>query len=235
MLTLFNFGPAWGLPDPSPFCLKVDAYLRATGLAFRVESGMQNLRRAPKGKLPYLRDGDEVIADSAFIIGYLKARYGDPLDAHLSDRERAVSHAFIKMLDENLYWCVVHARWIDAAGWREARQQFFGALPMPLRLLLPALARRGVARSLHHHGLGRHGAAEIAVIAGRDLQSLSDLLGAQAYFFGDRISTLDVVAFAFLAECIETPVGGGLGERARSFANLVDFVGRLRTRLYGSA
>ncbi len=29
----------------------------------------------------------------------------------LSDRDKAIAHAFIKMLDENLYWVLVHAVW----------------------------------------------------------------------------------------------------------------------------
>jgi hypothetical protein len=28
MITLHKFGPAWGTPDISPFCIKVETYLR---------------------------------------------------------------------------------------------------------------------------------------------------------------------------------------------------------------
>jgi len=234
VITLYNFGPAWGLPDASPFCLKVDAYLRAVGLQFKVDPGMHHLRSAPKRKLPFIRDDDRVIADSGLILAYLRDRYGDPLDAHLSAPDRAIAHAFIKMMDENLYWCMVYARWMDERDWSEVRRQFFGAMPVPLRQVIPVLARRGVARSLYFHGLGRHSATEIADIAGRDLQSLSDFLGTGPYFFGAAMTTLDVVAYAFLAELIVPPLTGAIPERARSFANLSGFVARMRQQLYSS-
>ena len=32
---------------------------------------------APKGKLPYIEDGDEVLADSGFIVMHLKTNYKD--------------------------------------------------------------------------------------------------------------------------------------------------------------
>lgn len=34
MIELHQFAPVWGI-NPSPFCLKVEIYLRLTGLAFR--------------------------------------------------------------------------------------------------------------------------------------------------------------------------------------------------------
>ena len=87
-----------------------------------------------KGKLPWIDDDGVAVADTSFIIDHLKARYGDPLDAGLSALERAQSLAFQRLIEENLYWAVVHTRWSDAAGWRVARAAFFGALPPPLRL-----------------------------------------------------------------------------------------------------
>lgn len=232
MIRLYNFGPFFGLPDPSPFCLKVDAYLRAAGIPHEVVSGFENLRRAPKGKLPYIEDDGKVIADSAFILSHLKQKYGDRLDAGLSAEQKATAHAFTKMLDENFYWCGVHSRWIDAGVWPTIRSLFFGAMPVPLRWVLPAVIRRGVAKSLHMQGIGRHSPAEILEIARRDLGALSDFLGTKPFFFGTQVSTLDTVAYAFLAEFIVPPLKCDLNDLARSFPNLVAFVERYQKRFY---
>lgn len=232
MIKLYNFGPFHDLPDASPFCLKVDAYLRAAGIPFEVVSGIDNLRRAPKGKLPFIDDDGTLVPDSAFILAYLKQKYGDPLDARLGPEQRAVSHAFTKMLDENLYWCGVHARWIDPAVWPIIRRTFFHDMPAPLRWIVPAIIRRGVARSLHAQGTGRHSPAEILEIARRDFAALAQFLGDKPYFHGGEVSTLDAVAFGFLAEFIVPPIPCGLSGIARSFPTLVAFVERFRARYY---
>ena len=232
MIKLYTFGPFYGLPDASPFCLKVDAYLRATGIPFEVVPGFENLRRAPKGKLPFIEDDGKVIGDSAFILSYLKGKHGDPLDAGLTAEQKAVAHAFIKMLDENLYWCMVRFRWIDDAVWPTIRGLFFSAMPAPMRWILPPLIRKGVEKTLREQGIGRHSPAEILEIARRDLRALADLLGDKNWFFGAQLTTLDVVAFAFLAEVIVPPWKCELCDLARSFPNLVAFVERFQTRFY---
>ena len=232
MLKLYTFGPAFGLVDPSPFCVKVDFYLRAAGLEFLRGPGFQNMREAPKGKLPYITDNETIVPDSAFIISYLKAEYGDSLDGGLSAEQKAVAHAFTKMMDENLYWCMVHDRWINDACWPEVKKEFFGGLPWPLRLIAPAMARRGVAKSLHLHGLGRHSDDEILEIAKRDLQALSNYLGDKEWFFGRGPTTLDVAAFAFVSGLIIPPLNSRMTEAARSFTNLVRFVDRIKLKYY---
>jgi glutathione S-transferase len=232
MIRLYTFGPFFDLPDASPFCLKVDAYLRVAGIPFESIPGFGNLRHAPKGKLPYIDDDGEIVPDSAFIISHLNKKYGDRLDADLNAEQRAIAHAFTRMLDENLYWCAVHSRWMDPAVWPEIRRLFFGAMPPPLRWIAPALIRRSVAKTLHAQGIGRHSPAEILEIARRDLTALSDFLGSRQHFLGAQVTTLDVVAYAFLAELIVPPLKCGLTDLARGFPNLVGFVERFRARYY---
>jgi len=62
------------------------------GLPFKVVWDTE-MAKTPKGKMPYIEDGEKVIADSGIIIDYLKATYGDVLDAHLSPKEKAVTLA----------------------------------------------------------------------------------------------------------------------------------------------
>ena len=54
MITLFTFGPQFGLPDPSPFVMKAETLLKMSGLPYRTDGG--GFRKAPKGKLPYIDD-----------------------------------------------------------------------------------------------------------------------------------------------------------------------------------
>ena len=115
MIRLHQFKRQWGIANPSPFCMKVETYLRMTGLAYEVIEEASPLN-APKKKLPYIDDGEKVIPDSGFIIDYLKASYGNPLDGGLSRAQQDEAHLMRRLCEESLLWPVVYSRWIDAAG-----------------------------------------------------------------------------------------------------------------------
>ena len=135
--------------------MKLETYLRMAGLPYElVNSG--DVLKAPKGKLPWIDDDGKRVADTNFIIEYLKGRYGDPLDAALSPEQGAVATAFQRLLEEDLYWAVVQTRWVEDAGWQKTREAFFGALPVPLRWIVPPLARRGLRSEMRGHGMSRH-------------------------------------------------------------------------------
>ena len=99
MIKLFQFAPAFGLPNASPFCMKLETYLRMAGLPFQLVNSGDGFK-APKRKLPYIDDGGTVVADSGFIIDYLKGRYGDPLDDALSPLQRALATAFQRLFED---------------------------------------------------------------------------------------------------------------------------------------
>lgn len=233
MIELYKFGPMENISDPSSFCVKVEAYLKMAGLDYEAHSGVKYLGGAPKGKLPYIRDDGRDIGDSSFIFWYLKDKYGDSLDGRLTAEEQATTHAFMKMVDENLYWVMVHARWKLDHNWAILRRHFFGGIPFPLRAIVERMARRDVLKALHGHGIGRHSDDEIVEIAHRDLRSLSHFLGDKDYFFGDRPSSLDATVYGILAEMIllETFTAPAF-DKAREFPNLVAYVHRVHGRYF---
>lgn len=233
MITLYKFGAIGDLADPSPFCVKVEAYLRLSGLPYDCKSGMHYMRTAPKGKMPFITDEGDTIPDSQFIIAYLKKKYGDKVDGHLTDEQRAIAHAFVKMMDENLYWCVVHSRWIEEQNWPKLKNFFFGKMRFPLGAIVARVAQKRVRKSLYAHGLGRHSGAEIVEIGARDIKALADFLGDKNYFFGDQPSSLDAMAYATLVQMIKFPhLESRLYEAAKGHQNLVDFVNRFHEKYF---
>lgn len=230
-LILHQFDRAFGLPNASPFCMKLETWLRLAGIPHELARKI-DFRAAPKGKFPYVELDGEKIPDSNFIIARLAARHGDPLDGWLDARTRAQALAFLRLIEENLYWALVHARWIDDGAWPITRETYFGTLPAPLRAIVPLLARRKVRASLHGHGMGRHTPAEIAAIGRRDIDALAAQLGDQPFLFGDRPTTTDASAFATLANLIHVPIAGPLRDAARAHANLVAYCERLWQRAF---
>ena len=231
MIRLHQFAPAFGLPNASPFCMKLETYLRMASLPFElVNSG--DVLKAPKRKLPYIDDDGTLVADTSFIIEHLKARYGDPLDAALSPQQRAVATAFQRLFEENLYWAVVQTRWAEDAGWQKTRQAFFGTLPAPLRWFLPTLARRGLLAEMRGHGMGRHSVAEIQAIGCRDVTAVADFLADKPYMLGEQPSSLDATAHAFLANLLWAPVDSPLQRHARTRPTLEAYCQRMKARYY---
>jgi Glutathione S-transferase N-terminal domain len=160
MIELHQFSPNWGLPNASPFCMKLETYLRMANLPHQVVYE-DKMDKAPKGKMPYIVDQGKKLGDSNLIIEYLNETYGDRTDSHLSPSDRGISLAMRRMIDENLYWCLVYSRWIDEPNWKITRSAYFDNLPPVLKQLLPNVLRKNVRKSLEGHGMGKHTAEEV--------------------------------------------------------------------------
>jgi len=208
MITLYTFGPAFGLPDPSPFVTKAETLLKIAGLPYRTDT--EGFRKAPKGKLPYIDDEGTRVADSTFIRWHIEKKYGFDFDRGLSPEQRAIAWAFEKMAEDNLYWALVDARWMSDANFYKGPAQFFRRVPAPLRPVVMTLVRRRVRSSLYAQGMGRHSPEEIAALATRSIDAISDFLDDKTFFMGPEPAGVDATIFAFLAGTLcpvfDTPI-----------------------------
>lgn len=230
MITLHQFPSAFGVPNLSAFCMKVENYLRMADIPYR--SVNANLRRAPKGKAPWIEDDGRVVADSGFILDYLRSKYGDTLDAALTAEQRAASVALTRLMEEHLYWTVLYARWMEEENWRRLRPVFFGSMPAPLRWFAPGLVRAALRRQLWGHGIGRHRPEEIHALGCSDISALADYLGGKPYFMGEAPTSVDAIAYAFLANVLCVPLNPRLQAHAMSRPSLLAYCERMRARYY---
>jgi glutathione S-transferase len=234
MIELWQFPTGLGLPNLSPFCMKVETWLKLAGLPYRTRFTL-NLARAPLGKLPVVRLEDgRLIADSHTIIDELTRARGIDLDAGLTAAERAVAHAFTRLCSDHLYWAIVHSRWRDEAGWRTTRDVFFAKLPATLRWIAEPLVRRKNLAQLRGQGLGRMSGEEIYRRGAQDIDAIAAYLGSKPYFFGDRATTTDAGVYAFLASCWEIQLDTPLKAAVASHANLVAYCRRMRERCFAT-
>ncbi len=231
MITLYQFQPAFGLPNPSSFCLKVETYLKMTGVPYQVAADA-DIRKAPKGKLPYIQDGDRTIADSNFIIDHLKQTYGDPLDQHLTPAEHAIALAFQRLMEENLYWVAFYGRWFEDENWPAIRETFFGDLPPILRSIVPNQVRKDAQRNLYGHGIGRHTREEIYEIGKRDLHAISDFLADKPFLMGEQPTSVDASGYGLLANLMRSTLPLPLTDYAQQFENLGAYCDRMQSRFW---
>jgi glutathione S-transferase len=232
-LKLYQFPPALGLPNASPFCMKLETWLRMAGIAFESVYTM-DVRRAPKGKLPYIDDDGRIVADSNLVIRYLTAKHGDLLDGWLLPAERAVSLALRRLIEENLYWAVLYGRWIDESGWAMTRKAFFARMRAPWRWFVPGLARAGVRRSIGGHGMGRHSSDEIYAIGKADIDAVADYLGDKPYLMGGEPSSVDASAYATFANILWAPHDTPLRARLAQRPGAVAYCERMKARYYAA-
>ena len=229
MLRLFQPPRAWGLPNVSPACMKLETWLRITDIPYDLAPA--DFSQAPKGKVPYVEDDGVRLGDSAFIIEHLVATRGRDPDAWLSRKELAISLAFRRMLEENLYWVLIQMRYREEPAWsvyREIIASLQDTAPPEARPAIAQAIHEGVLSQMHGHGMGRHTAAEIAHIGNTDLTAASEHLGGNRFFMGDRPSTADATVYAFVANIIEPPLDSPIREHGRALQNLVDYCARMR-------
>jgi glutathione S-transferase len=212
--------------------MKLETWLRMAKQPFEVVR-VTDPRKGPKGKVPWIEDQGRTIADSAFIIDYLKEAHGDPLNAHLGRAEQATSLALRRLIEEHLYWAIAHGRFLDDEVWPSTKTQFLAGFPAPLRPLVARVVRKTVAKSLHLQGLGRHSQEEIYRLACDDLTALSAFLGDKPYFFGNEPSEIDATAYGFLAQVLWAPGSRRVREHMEQTRNLPAFCNRMRQTFYG--
>ena len=229
MITLYGFGPMFGLPDPSPFVLKTMTQLKMSGLPFAFE--LASRAEAPKGKIPFIRDGDLVLGDSVFIFDHLKRAHGVDLDAGLTPEQLSLGWALERMLEDHLYWAIVHARWAIDENFEKGPSQFFAGAPDEAK----RAGQAGMKQVLHGQGFGRHGNDEIANLAARDFAAASELLGGKPYLFGEAPCSMDATLFAFAASAATPFFDSSIRQAAERHPNLVDYQWRMMDRYYEPA
>ncbi|MCX6125772.1 MAG: glutathione S-transferase family protein [Proteobacteria bacterium] len=231
MILLHQFPPVYGLPSLSPFCVKVETYLKLAGLPHKIVVEI-NPRRGPKGKMPFIEDGEQMIADSSLIVSHLKKSYGDPLDRVLTANQHAVGTSVQRMCEDHLYWVLLYARWGDESGFSSTKVNFaqmfpFGVGPFIMYFLRQRLIKQGFSQ-----GMLRHHADEIYQFGREDLAAIAQLLNeGTPFLFGSRPTSYDASVYAFLATICSEPTATPLKVAAMSHPVIGEYIERIKNLL----
>jgi glutathione S-transferase len=230
MITLYTFGPGFGLPDPSPFVMKGEMLLKLAKLPYQTNT--RGFMRAPKGKLPFIDDDGAIVADSTLIRLHLERKHSIDFDRGLSTRDRGVAWATEKMLEDHVYWVMVYWRWMNDANFERGPINYFKRAPAIIRPLVTKVVRRKVRRSLHAHGLGRHSEAEMTLLSNRAFDALAQIVGEGPYLMGGQPCGADATAFAFVAGALAPVFESPVHDKVRSLPNLVAYRDRMMSEFY---
>ena len=225
------FEGAWGLPSSSPFCIKLDAWLRLAGLEYEPVY-VNTPSGGPKKKAPWIEDGSVTLGDSTLVIEHLSETYDVDLDAGLSEQQKATAWALQTMLEDHYYQVLMYTHFVTDRGWEGQRESLDGA-PALLRPIIGAILRRDVRKHLWVSGIGRHEHDEIIEFGKRDMRALATHLGDQKYFFGGEPTSFDACAFGFLSLTLLSTVESDLRTWIeRELPQLVEYSQRFHNRFY---
>jgi glutathione S-transferase len=232
-ITLYQYKPAMGLPNPSPFCMKLEMYLRLAGLPYTAVT-LKGRARSLTGKAPYVEIDGKTLVDSGLIIDHLERTHGHRVDGRLTLAQRSESLALQRMLEEHLYWVMVYARWVDPDVRTEtdAYIKEITGIPGFLFPVVGPLIRRDIARALHGHGLGRHSRETIYQFGIADVAALGHWLGARSYGFGDEPTVVDACMAAFIGNIVRQPWSNPLRVATLKYGNLVSHFERMLERTF---
>ena len=230
MITLYGTGPAFGLPHASPFAIKVEMLLKMAGLPY--QTARADIRKAPRGKIPWIDDAGTLISDSRLIKTHLETRHSADFSGGYPARDLALGLAVERMLENHAYWFAVENRWLEPDNFARGPVRFFRGVPALIRPVIIRSVLKNTRRDVKTQGHDRLSAEEKLLLLGQVLQAMADLLGDRPYLLGDRMSGVDATAYAFLAT-LETPqFVSPYGDAIRNIPVLMAYLARLKAEVF---
>lgn len=222
--------PKSGAPSLSPFCLKMETYLRMVDLPYK---NYFDGKLSPQGKMPWIEYNREHVFGSEFIIDFLEERLGTSLNKSLTPHEVAMSRAITKMVEEHFYWTIAYCQWVDNLEETQKMLSVSGPLSDTLKWILSHLNGGIVKREMYGHGIGRFSKEEVYALMEKDMRTLATLLGNKKYLMGSRMTTVDATVFSHLAPAMWTLPGSRPEQLIKGeLINLAMYCERIRRRYW---
>ena len=146
---LYQFTRCPTIASASPFCLKVETFLRMTNLTYEnIDHKMKY--KSKKGQLPFIELNGKEIADSDLIIKELSEKFEKNLDEGLTAEQKVTSHAFESMLNNHTSWVVRWWRYNNPSQFLEiakldVKQAVKSVLPRSLLSILVSIGFKSVS------------------------------------------------------------------------------------------
>merc|ERR1712079_840905 len=223
------------IPSISPQELKLESWLKFHGILYENVDHKAKLF-SKNGTLPFIEFNGEEVADTA-VIKTLADKFGKDMSAHLNQEQKIVEHAMMKMVENHLYWAIMHWRTSNVDNTVKAYKihlpSFMGS-KVPLGLLNMHF-KFNICKKTQKK-VKSQGMTNIEEMSKNDLTVLSNMLAEKEFMFGDDPSMLDMVVYSHLAQLIMVeseypcPLRDFLQESCK---NLVGLVNRMKDRCWG--
>jgi len=208
----------------SPFCVKLETYLRMAKIDHEVDTS--DALFGPSRKFPWISLNGQHYTDTEFIIAHLGKKFDKSFGKSYSKEQLAVATAVRIMLEE-------HFLFGGVALWRyclEGRHRLSEMMKLnPAISIWFRLYNRYISTMCYYQGIGRRSPAEIQTLMTRDLEVVSELLGNKNFFLGNEPCEADCAIFAFTSQTMwglpGSPYEKIVNER---FTNIRDYSIRMK-------
>ncbi|MGB3314248.1 MAG: glutathione S-transferase family protein [Albidovulum sp.] len=230
MITFYGTGPAFGLPHASPFAIKTEVLLKMSGVEYR--SARADIRKAPRGKLPWIDDGGKIVTDSRMIRHHLETVHGADFSGGYDREPQGIGLAVERLCEDHLYWINVDNRWLRPENFARGPVHFFKQVPALIRPMVKARILSRLRAALYGQGTGRLEPEEKRHLVGLGVNAVADIMGDNAYLLGPRPAGADATVYGFLAS-LESPFfDTPYGEMVRARPNLTAYLARMRSEYF---
>jgi glutathione S-transferase len=198
-IILHQFPRTKSTPNPSPYAMKVETFLRMTKLPYTADF---KKAQGPRGKTPWITDEDgQAVTDSQVIIDHLIKKHNIQM-LKLTPEETAVARGLRALLEDN--WSFVMSAENGIHSDAKLLLNYFPrvvprAAPDCLQTLVVKKIRSNIGKQAKVQGMGLRDRDELHSIGLSDLEALSTWLGNKPYLMGSAPCPLDCTAFGFLA------------------------------------
>ncbi|CAC5377003.1 unnamed protein product [Mytilus coruscus] len=218
-----------GVPNFSPFAVKLETWLRISKIAFEV---VDHMGMSTKGQSPFIMFNQKEYPDSNFIIEYLTDYFSVTMENCLSDVEKAISRAFLKMIEEDMTWSIFWYRYVDHFVDEYLEYLKPSDDPEKAKAFAEHLGSSVKNRAVSH-GIGRHSNEEIYKIGSDDIRAISKYLGDKTFMMGDNPTLIDCCLFGFIIQITDVPINFPMRDVIeKECPNILQFVDRIKTKYW---
>jgi glutathione S-transferase len=229
-IKLFQFPRMFAIPNLSPFCCKLETWLRIAGIPYETVD-TPDPRKGPKGKLPFIEDAGVRIADTSIIVDHLvKTRGVDP-DAGLDAAQRTTALLVQRTLEEHYAFVAAYTHLVRADGVKHTRARF-DPVPSLVRPLVIHTVERQIKKLLWSQGILRHPDKDIIDSGLRDWRAVLAVMSDGPFFFGDEPTGIDAIVFGALATSVLTPIESPIRDFLMSQPGCLAYAERMRSRFF---
>lgn len=229
-IKLFVFPRMFEIPNLSPFCCKLETWLRLAQVPYELVP-VHSPRSAPRRKLPFIEEDSVLIADSSVIIDHLSRTRSIDLDGGLDPAQRATALLVKRTLEEHYAFVLAYTHLHHEDGVRHTKARF-DAVPSLLRPMIVRRVGKNVRNLLWYQGLLRGTHEEIVTAAIDDWRSVLAFMSDGPFFFGEHPTGIDATVFGTLAPTLLTPIDTPIRRFLQSQPKAVAYAERMRAKLF---
>lgn len=191
---LYQFPRSPVMPNLSPFCLKVETFLRVNDITYEVIGSFRH--RSSRNLLPFIELNGRQIEDSQVIVWELQKHF--KIEDELTGVDRGTARALERMVELSTNYALIQDRSVLNA--KSFMSRPVSGLPLPA-LVTNYMAKKfsETMRKRVNNVLGRLTKEELKEVLTRDIRAIDDVLQDKKFLFGGRMTATDCSVFGQLA------------------------------------